>query len=81
MAGITVITAIDMRIALATGGGSIVTTNTGTDDLRMINISRCHWRPGRRERRMTGITRICGINVSVTFTTGIGAVVTTDTVT
>ena len=58
MAGLAVIAGSNVRIGFTNSGGAIVTTDTGTDHLGMINCIRCHWRPGGREDCMTGIAGI-----------------------
>jgi len=63
MTRITGITGINMVGALARGDDTIMATNTGTDDLRMINGSAVYRRPGRRTGLVACVAGIGGIDM------------------
>ena len=80
MTGITGICRVDMGGRLTDCNCIIVTTDAGTDNLRMINTGRSDRSPGRRKFFVTGIALISTGNMSNTFTTRIDAVMTGNTV-
>lgn len=77
MAGFTYIGGIDVAGGFTTGGGAIVTTETGADYLIMIHCIGGHRCPGCRTRQVAGVTRIGAIDMVGRFSTGNRAVVTT----
>jgi len=80
MTGITGVGGIDVAGTLATGDGSIVTTETGTDDFVVVN-RRCSNRcPGCREHGMTGIAVIGCINMGRILAAGCRSIVPGKTV-
>ena len=81
MAGITVIAAANVRVGFTDRSCTVVTTDTGASYLGMVYIGRRDRSPGGREGRMATIALIRARNVGVAFATGIGTVVTTDTIT
>ena len=59
MTGIAIIRRSDMRCPFTAGDGSIVTTDAGTDDLRVIYCSWLNGCPGGREYGMTTVALVC----------------------
>jgi hypothetical protein len=80
MTDIAIIRGCNVGGALATSSCAIVTADTSTDHLRVVNRRRCNRCPGSREFLMAGIAQIRGINVRGTLTCRIRAVMTIDTV-
>lgn len=64
MTSITHIGAIQVTIILATGNGTIVTTDTSTNDLTMIHPIGHYRCPGRWKLVMAGITSIAGVDMT-----------------
>ena len=58
MTGIAIIRRSDMRCPFTAGDGSIVTTDAGTDDLRVIYCNWLNGCPGGRERGMTTVALV-----------------------
>jgi len=52
-----------MVATLARGNAAIMATGTGTNYLRVINVTRLHRRPGCREYGMAGVALIRTVNV------------------
>lgn len=69
-----------MRRGFSSGNNGIVTTITGPIDLAMIHRAWSHRHPFRRGLLVTGLTVGAAVDVAGGLTTGVGAVVTTDTV-
>ena len=80
MAGITLITAIDVTGAFSGCDSTIVTTDTGSHDLGMIHRTGGNRCPGCGRFFMTGLASIGAVNVVGIFSTGGYAVMTTNTV-
>ena len=68
-----------MTSRLATGNGAIVTTDTGTNDLVVINCATGNRCPGCWAWFMTGIASVRGINMTGGLATGNGAIMTAGT--
>jgi hypothetical protein len=63
MAGITHIRGIDVICGFTTGDYTVVTTGAISYYLRVIDGSRCHRTPGRREYGMARIALISAVNM------------------
>lgn len=77
MAGIALVAAANMVGALTTGQGAIMTTDTGTNHLRVVNGVCRNGNPWRGTRGMTGIALLRAINMTRSFATGNDSVMTT----
>ena len=81
MTGFAQIGGIRMVARFTSSNGSIMATDTGSDYLRVIDVARRNRCPVGRVNHMTGITKICRINVVSMLTGCIHSVVTVNTVT
>lgn len=77
--GVAVVGRRDMIGHLARNECAVVTTDTATDNLRMIHRSCGHGHPVSRESLMACITKIRGIDVARAFTRRVNTIVTGDT--
>lgn len=78
--GRTVVGGINMSAAFAGGAITIMATDTGTKDLRMINRGRWHRRPGGRKFLMAGVTNIRRIDMTPALACRRRAIMALDTI-
>ena len=64
MTGVASVAGINVCCALTAGKRAVMTTDTGTDNMTMIDRADLHRNPGCWARLMTGVTGIGGINMS-----------------
>ena len=79
MASLTALRRVNMVRAFTTGGRTVMTAGTRTNNLRMINSCRGYGHPGRGSGCMTRITLITTVDVIGSFATGDNTIMTADT--
>jgi len=79
MTGVTDIRCINVVRGFTGSRYAIVTAETGTNHLTMINCTTGHRNPWRWTRLMTGIAQICCIDVVHRLTAGGGSIMAADT--
>ena len=80
MANIALLGRRNMARALARGNRTIMTIRTGANYLRVIHRARRHRCPFRRRHRMARFAHIGGSDMGRALTTGLDAIVTTNTI-
>ena len=80
MTSITLIGSIDMIGTFTTGHGSIVTTDTGSDNVIVIDSTGRYWNPGGWEALVTGVTSIACCQMTARFTAGRNTIMTGNTI-
>jgi len=80
MTGVAGVGAINVRSGFTGSDCSVMTTETGSRDLAMINRRCGNWRPGGREHGMTGVTAIGTVNVGWALAASCRSIVTGKTI-
>ena len=77
MTGITKVSRINMVGWFTTCDDIVMATRAGTNNISVVNRTRCNRRPGRWSGLMTGVAGIRGIDVITRFSTCNRSIMTT----